>query len=85
MNVCGVKAWKDSDQNVNGGYLILVEFQGFFSYFLDLSLLVKFLQWFALLRNWKKLKSYFYHDKTSISKIFKINLHIVQKLENYIS
>lgn len=53
MSVCGVKAWKDSDQNVNGGYLILVEFQGIFSYFLDFSSLVKFLQWFALLMNWK--------------------------------
>ena len=38
MSVYAVKAWKGSDKNVHGGFLILVEFQGIFSFFLDFSL-----------------------------------------------
>lgn len=37
MSVYAVKAWKDSAQNVLGGFVILVEFQGIFSFFLDFS------------------------------------------------
>lgn len=59
MSVYRVKAWKDSDQDVNGGYLILVEFQGIFSFFLDFSLLIGFLHRFALLRNRKNIKKLF--------------------------
>lgn len=57
MSVYGVNVWKDSEQNVHGSYLILVEFQGIFSFFLDLSF--EFLQWYVLLRNRKKIKKLF--------------------------
>lgn len=59
MSVYGVKVWKDSEQNVHGGYLISVEFQGIFSFFLDFALSFEFSQWYVLLRNRKKIKKLF--------------------------
>lgn len=69
MSVYSVKAWEDSDQNFHSGYLILVEFQRIFIFFLDFSLF-EYLQRFVLLSSRKKKFKNYFHNKNSISKNF---------------